>query len=251
MTTDTFTKTASSTFEINGEEVRIYGMAKGSGMIHPNMATMLGFVMTDASIKKNVFQTLLKEANEKTFNRIIVDGDTSTNDMVIALANGASGVAIEPQTDSYIIFEEELFKVLKKLSIDIVRDGEGATKVIEITVEGAATDEDAVKAARTIALSPLVKTAIHGEDANWGRIIAAVGYSGIEFDPAKFEIIINGVQILNQNYLVTLSNDEANESLKYPTIKMVVKLNAGSGNGTCWTCDFSEEYVKINGSYRS
>ena len=143
--------------------------------------------------RKKYFQNLLKNSTDSTFNRIIVDGDTSTNDMVIALANGASGASIIPETESYKIFEEKLYEVLKKLSIDIVRDGEGATKVIEITVEGASSDEDAVKAARTVALSPLVKTAIHGEDANWGRIIAAVGYSGIEFDPAKFEIVINDV----------------------------------------------------------
>ena len=251
VTTDTFVKTFSSSFKINGDEVTIYGMAKGSGMIHPNMATMLGFVLTDAAIEKNVFQELLKNSTDKTFNRIIVDGDTSTNDMVIALANGASGVSIVPKTESYKIFEKELYQVLKKLSIDIVRDGEGATKVIEITVEGALNNDDAVKAARTVALSPLVKTAIHGEDANWGRIIAAVGYSGIEFDPAKFEIIINGVQILHQDYLVALSNAEANKSLKSSNIDMLIKLNSGEGKATCWTCDFSEEYVKINGSYRS
>ncbi len=251
MTTDTFVKTASSSFQIDGDEITIYGMAKGSGMIHPNMATMLGFVLTDAAIEKDVFQTLLKKSTDSTFNRIIVDGDTSTNDMVIALANGASGASVVPETESYKIFEEKLYEVLKKLSIDIVRDGEGATKVIEITVEGASSDEDAVKAARTVALSPLVKTAIHGEDANWGRIIAAVGYSGIEFDPAKFEIVINGVQILHQDYLVQLSNTEANQSLKSPDIKLLIKLNGGVGTGTCWTCDFSEEYVKINGSYRS
>lgn len=251
MTTDTFVKTVSSSFLINGDEVTIYGMAKGSGMIHPNMATMLGFVLTDAAIEKNIFQNLLKNSTDSTFNRIIVDGDTSTNDMVIALANGASGASIIPETESYKIFEEKLYQVLKKLSIDIIRDGEGATKVIEITVEGASSNEDAVKAARTVALSPLVKTAIHGEDANWGRIIAAVGYSGIEFDPAKFEIVINGTQILNQNYSVTLSNAEANQSLKSSNIELLIKLNGGEGTATCWTCDFSEEYVKINGSYRS
>lgn len=251
ITTDTFVKTVSASFTINDEEVTIYGMAKGSGMIHPNMATMLGFVLTDAAIEKNIFQTLLKNSTDNTFNRIIVDGDTSTNDMVIALANGASGVSVTPDTESYKIFEEELFHVLKKLSIDIVRDGEGATKVVEITVEGALSNEDAIKAARTIALSPLVKTAIHGEDANWGRIIAAVGYSGIEFNPDKFEIVINGVQILYQDYLVTLTNAEANQALKSANIELLVKLNGGVGKATCWTCDFSEEYVKINGSYRS
>jgi glutamate N-acetyltransferase/amino-acid N-acetyltransferase len=251
MTTDTFRKCASSTFIIDGGEVTIYGMAKGSGMIHPNMATMLGFVLTDAAIDKNVFQALLKKTSDRTFNRIIVDGDTSTNDMVVALANGASGAAVIREKESYKIFEEELYRVLKKLSIDIVKDGEGATKLIEVKVEGAESDEDAVKAARTIALSPLVKTAFHGEDANWGRIIAAAGYSGIEFDPAKFEIFINGVRILEQNYKVTMPNAEANATLKPESIELLVRLNGGSGTASCWTCDFSEEYVRINGSYRS
>jgi glutamate N-acetyltransferase/amino-acid N-acetyltransferase len=140
---------------------------------------------------------------------------------------------------------------MKKLSIDIVIDGEGATKLIEITVEGALCDEDATKAARTIALSPLVKTAIHGEDANWGRIIAAVGYSGIDFDPDKFEIIINDVPILKQKYFVTLPIEEANKTLKPRNINLKIKLNIGKGTSTVWTCDFSEEYVKINGSYRT
>ena len=252
MTTDTFVKSFSSTFEIDGKIVSIGGIAKGSGMIHPNMATMLAFITTDASIEKNVFQGLLKTVTDKTFNRIVVDGDTSTNDMVVALANGASGTdPLQPQTESYKIFEEHLYEVLKKLSIDIVIDGEGATKLIEITVEGALSDSDAEKAARTVALSPLVKTAIHGEDANWGRIIAAVGYSGIDFNPDKFEIIINDVPILKQNYFVTLPNAEANKTLKSRNINLKIKLNMGSGTSTVWTCDFSEEYVKINGSYRT
>ena len=252
MTTDTFVKSTSSTFIIEGKEVSIGGIAKGSGMIHPNMATMLAFVTTDATIEKNVFQGLLKNVTDKTFNRIVVDGDTSTNDMVIALANGASGIdSLLPETESYKMFEENLYQVMKKLSVDIVVDGEGATKLIEITVEDALSDEDAAKAARTVALSPLVKTAIHGEDANWGRIIAAVGYSGIDFDPDKFEIIINNVPILKQNYVVTLPNEEANKTLKARNINLLIKLNMGSGASTVWTCDFSEEYVKINGSYRT
>jgi len=251
LTTDTFAKSTSSTFIIDGKEVSIGGIAKGSGMIHPNMATMLAFITTDAAIEKNIFQSLLKTVADKTFNRIVVDGDTSTNDMVIALANGASGVSIETQKDSYKIFEEHLYEVLKKLSIDIVIDGEGATKLIEITVEGALSDEDATKAARTIALSPLVKTAIHGEDANWGRIIAAVGYSGIDFNPDKFEIVINDIPILKQNYFVTLPIAEANKTLKPRNINLKIKLNMGSGTSTVWTCDLSEEYVKINGSYRT
>ena len=252
LTTDTFVKSESITFMIGDKEVNIGGIAKGSGMIHPNMATMLAFVTTDAAIDKEIFQTVLKDVTDKTFNRIVVDGDTSTNDMVIALANGQSGIeSIKPGTEAYNLFSENLCKVLKKLSIDIVSDGEGATKMIEITVDGALNDNDAEKAARTVALSPLVKTAFHGEDANWGRIIAAVGYSGIDFDPDKFEIIINGTPILKQNYTVTLPIEDANKTLKPKNIKLHLKLNGGNGKATCWTCDFSEEYVKINGSYRT
>ena len=199
LTTDTFTKTASGSFMANGKTVTIGGMSKGSGMIHPNMATMLAFVTTDAAVENGAFQGALKEISDKTFNKIIVDGDTSTNDMVIALANGASGIEpIQSGTPEFVSFLNCLGKVMKKLSIDIVRDGEGATKLVEITVEGALNDRDADKAARTVALSPLVKTAIHGEDTNWGRVIAAVGYSGIEFDPAEFEIIINGSPVLKK-----------------------------------------------------
>ncbi len=252
LTTDTFTKTASECFEINGKIVTIGGISKGSGMIHPNMATMLAFITTDAAIENNTFQKVLKDVADQTFNRIVVDGDTSTNDMVIALANGESGIEnILSGSQEYKLFEEKLYAVLKKLSIDIVRDGEGATKLVEINVEGALSDKDAEKAARTIALSPLVKTAIHGEDANWGRILAAVGYSGIEFDPDKFEIIINNVPILEQNYKVSLPINEANQTLKSKEINLLVKLNVGQGKATVWTCDLSEEYVKINGSYRT
>lgn len=251
MTTDTFVKSHAVTFEINGKNVTIGGISKGSGMIHPNMATMLAFVTTDAKVEPETLQLLLKSTCDKTFNRIIVDGDTSTNDMALILANGASEADIIPGSPSYEFFEENLFQLLKKLSIDIVKDGEGATKLVEITVEGALSDKDAEKAARTVALSPLVKTAIHGEDANWGRILAAVGYSGIDFDPGKFEIIINGTQILKQNYEVTLPIAEANQTLKPAEINILLKLNKSNGKATCWTCDFSEEYVKINGSYRS
>jgi glutamate N-acetyltransferase/amino-acid N-acetyltransferase len=252
MTTDTFPKFFSSTFFIDGAEVSIGGIAKGSGMIHPNMATMLGFITTDAAIEQDLFQLLLKKTVDKTFNRIIVDGDTSTNDMVIALANGSSGIKpLQPETEPYKIFEEEFYQVLKKLALDIVRDGEGATKLVQVTVEGASSEIDAVRAAKAVSLSPLVKTAIHGEDANWGRIIAAVGYSGIEFDPAQLEIIINDVPILKKDYTVTLPIKEANQTLKSKDIHLLIKLNLNGGDATCWTCDFSEEYVKINGSYRS
>jgi glutamate N-acetyltransferase / amino-acid N-acetyltransferase len=252
ITTDTFIKTAAESFDVKGKTVTIGGISKGSGMIHPNMATMLAFVTTDAAIDGETFQIVLKEVSDKTFNRIVVDGDTSTNDMVIALANGESGIdTIKLNSEEYNLFSKSLYNVLKKLSVDIVRDGEGATKLVEINVEGALNDKDAEKAARQVALSPLVKTAIHGEDANWGRILAAVGYSGIEFDPDKFEIIINGTTILGQNYFVTLPIEQANQTLKSKEIEITLKLNCGDGKATVWTCDFSEEYVKINGSYRS
>lgn len=251
MTTDTFPKLFNKTFLIDGKEVSIGGIAKGSGMIHPNMATMLAFITTDAKIEKSTLQKLLKNVTDLTFNKIVVDGDTSTNDMVLMLANGASNVEIIDETENYKIFEKNLYELLKKLSIDIVKDGEGATKLVEINVEGALSDTDADKAARQIALSPLVKTAIHGEDANWGRIIAAVGYSGIEFNPDLFELEINEVPILKQNYEVTLPNELANQTLKSSEVKIRVNLNAGNGKAKIWTCDFSEEYVKINGSYRS
>lgn len=252
MTTDTFKKIATATCDIDGRTVQIGGIAKGSGMIHPNMATMLGFITTDAAIERNAFQSLLKHTCDKTFNRIVVDGDTSTNDMVVALANGEAGIApLRAGTPAFARFAAAFESVLKKLALDIVRDGEGATKLVEITVEGARSDADAVRAAKSVALSPLVKTAIHGEDANWGRIIAAVGYSGIEFDPARFEISINGVPILQKNYLVTLPNHEANKSLRGDFVELRITLHAGSGKSTVWTCDFSEQYVVINGSYRS
>lgn len=251
MTTDTFPKLFNKTFLIDGKEVSIGGIAKGSGMIHPNMATMLAFITTDAKIDKETLQKLLKKITDLTFNKIVVDGDTSTNDMVLMLANGASNVEIIEETENYKIFEKNLYELLKKLSIDIVKDGEGATKLVEINVEGALSDADADKAARQVALSPLVKTAIHGEDANWGRIIAAVGYSGIEFNPDLFELEINEVPILKQNYEVTLPNELANQTLKSSEVKIRINLNAGNGKSTIWTCDFSEEYVKINGSYRS
>ncbi len=252
MTTDTFKKVATASFDVDGRTVNIGGVAKGSGMIHPNMATMLAFITTDAALERDVFQELLKTAVDRTFNRIVVDGDTSTNDMVVALANGESAVKpLLPGTHGYKRFAHHLERVLKELAIAIVRDGEGATKLVEITVEGARTNADAVRAAKAIALSPLVKTAMHGEDANWGRIIAAVGYSGIEFEPALCEIVINGTPILCKNFLVPLSNQEANRSLKGDFVDLRVMLHGGEGQATVWTCDFSEQYVVINGSYRS
>lgn len=253
MTTDTFVKEYALEFDLGGTRVRMGGMAKGSGMIAPNMATMLAFVSTDAAVAPEVLRTALSRASDRSFNRISVDGDTSTNDMVAVLANGASGAG--PLTRAagadYEAFYGALERVLLALSKMIVRDGEGATKFIEITVNGAADEECAVRAARAIANSNLVKTAIHGEDANWGRIIAAVGYSGVDFDPARVEISFGPVPILRPNYAIDFSEEDAKKVLGQKDITITVDLHQGNGSASFWTCDLTGEYVAINANYRT
>ena len=253
MTTDTFAKEYAIRFPLKGAEVAIGGMSKGSGMIAPNMATMLAFVTTDARVAPGVLRHALMGASDRSFNRITVDGDTSTNDMVLLLANGAAGN--EPLNDlndpAYPEFAAALEHVLVKLSKMIVKDGEGATKFVEITVSGAATEKDAVAAARAIANSSLVKTAIHGEDANWGRILAAIGYSGIEFRPEDVEIYFGDVSILGQNYRIEFSEEAAKKVLVQKEMTITVKLHRGEASATFWTCDLSKEYVAINANYRT
>lgn len=252
MTTDTFSKEYAVKFSINDSEIIIGGMAKGSGMIKPNMATMLAFITTDALISKDLLQESLKIVVNKTFNRISVDNDTSTNDMVIVLANGLSRVPeIKKDTEEYGLFLNALEKVCKTLAKMIVKDGEGATKLIEVNIKGAATPEYALKAARAVADSYLVKTAIHGADANWGRIIAAVGYSGIEFNPEKVTLKISGLNILDAGYKVVFSEKEAKEVLMKNEVKIEVDLHDGVYEETIWTSDLSKEYITINASYRS
>ncbi|HTO94025.1 MAG TPA: bifunctional ornithine acetyltransferase/N-acetylglutamate synthase, partial [Bacteroidota bacterium] len=200
-----------------------------------------------------VLQTALSRASDRSFNRISVDGDTSTNDMVAVLANGASGAPLvtEPKGPVYEAFYAALEHVLTVLSKMIVRDGEGATKFIEINVTGAADDASAARAARAIANSSLVKTAMNGEDANWGRILAAVGYSGIEFDPARTEIAFGDLPILRKNYVIDFSEEEAARVLHEKDITINVRLNGGGGSASFWTCDLSREYVAINANYRT
>jgi glutamate N-acetyltransferase/amino-acid N-acetyltransferase len=252
MTTDTFSKEYAVKFSINDSEIIIGGMAKGSGMIKPNMATMLAFITTDALISKDLLQESLKIVVNKTFNRISVDNDTSTNDMVIVLANGLSRVPeIKKDTEEYGLFLNALEKVCKTLAKMIVKDGEGATKLIEVNIKGAVTPEYALKAARAVADSYLVKTAIHGADANWGRIIAAVGYSGIEFNPEKVTLKISGLNILDAGYKVVFSEKEAKEALMKNEVKIEVDLHDGVYEETIWTSDLSKEYITINASYRS
>jgi len=257
LTTDTFVKECAVEFTCGapgaGTRAIIGGMAKGSGMIMPNMATMLAFVTTDAAVSPVALQAALSRASDRSFNRISVDGDTSTNDMVAVLANGASGAApiAEPKGEAYEAFASALQHVLTVLSKMIVRDGEGATKFIEINVTGAADESSAARAARAIANSSLVKTAMNGEDANWGRILAAVGYSGIEFDPAKTEIAFGNLPILRKNYTIDFSEEEAARVLHAKEITINVRLNGGEGSASFWTCDLSREYVAINANYRT
>jgi len=253
MTTDTFSKELAVRVTLDGVDVTIGGMAKGSGMIAPNMATMLAFITTDANITSELLSYSLKRAADRSFNRITVDGDTSTNDMVLVLANGMAGnrELNDPAGVSYQKFYDALEHLLVRLSKMIVLDGEGATKFVEIEVRGAATEEAAVRAARAIANSSLVKTAINGEDANWGRILAAVGYSGIDFAPAEVEIFFGDVPILRKNYAIDFSEEAAKRVLSQKEIRITVDLHQGAHVASFWTCDLSKEYVAINANYRT
>jgi glutamate N-acetyltransferase/amino-acid N-acetyltransferase len=253
MTTDTFSKEAAVSVELEGVKVTIGGMAKGSGMIAPNMATMLGFIATDANIEGSLLQDALKQAVDRSFNRISVDGDTSTNDMVVVLANGlaGNGKISELSGVAFKRFYDALEFLLVKLSKMIVVDGEGATKFVEIVVKGASAENAAVRAAKSIANSNLVKTAINGEDANWGRILAAIGYSGIDFDPARVEIYFDDVRILGENYSIKFSEEQAKQILQRKEIRITVDLNQGDASASFWTCDLSKEYVAINANYRT
>jgi glutamate N-acetyltransferase / amino-acid N-acetyltransferase len=259
MTTDTRPKQANATCSIGGKTVRVAGCAKGAGMIHPNMATMLAFVITDAAVAPRVLDYALREVAARTFNSITVDGDSSTNDTLLLLANGASGARRITQSKGadYNTFVEALERVCKALALGIVEDGEGATHVVEIEVRGAPNDSAAKKVAETIALSSLVKTAIAGADPNWGRILAAAGRSGVAFNPDRTEIWMAGIKVYGppkgKSYSIALPLDEsmAHARLLEKNISIVVDLHKGRGTARMWTCDFTAEYVHINASYRT
>lgn len=252
MTTDTYAKEMAVSFELGGEEVRVGVVAKGSGMIAPNMATMLAFVTTDVAIAPALLQKALVAGNEVSFNRISVDGDTSTNDMVLLMANGLAGNRmIVHEGEEYQLFASVVKELLVDMAKKVARDGEGATKLIEVAVRGAATEEDACAIARSVSNSNLVKTAIHGEDANWGRIIAAIGYAGVEVAPENIEISLNELPVLLRNYQIVLDEEKAKEVLAQATIVITIDLNQGDRSATFWTCDLTKEYVHINASYRS
>jgi len=250
MTTDTFPKFFTLDVQLSGGSVRLSGIAKGSGMICPNMATMLAILATDASIAPDSLQKALKLANQKSFNAITVDGDTSTNDMVSIFASGR-GPEIVAESVDFILFYEALEALMTFLAKLIVIDGEGATKLVTITVEGAFDDREAELAARTIAQSSLVKTAIHGEDANWGRIVAAAGRSGASFNQEELELHFNDLIILKPGFIADFSEAEASEIMAKESYTITLRLGSGPGRATVWSCDLSKEYVDINGSYRS
>ncbi len=255
MTTDTFPKGSTRTATLLGKTVTINGFAKGSGMIAPDMATMLGYIFTDAALPAPILQALLSEVNERSFNSITVDGDTSTSDTLLLFATGKAGNPVPARADAPELadFRQALAAVTLDLAQQIVRDGEGASKFITITVKGADSDEAAKRIALTIANSPLVKTAIAGEDANWGRIVAAVGRAGERADRDRLKITIGGVLICADGMEVP-GYDEApvTAHMKGKEVDILVDLDlGGAGSSTVWTCDLTHGYIDINGSYRS
>ena len=255
MTTDTRLKQIGLSIELPGGTVTIGSMAKGSGMIHPDMATMLAVLTTDAKIPAPVLQRLLRAAVERSFNRITVDGDTSTNDSVLLLANGASGVAVEDEISQQRL-AEALDRVCIALAQEIVRDGEGASKFLTLSVVGAPDEAAAVRVAKTIATSPLVKTALAGEDPNWGRVLAAAGRAGVEFDPSRLALWIGNdrdgeLQLVQAGVASNWEAAAAESILAEPEITMRLDLGQGAASATVWTCDLTQEYVSINAQYHT
>lgn len=249
MTTDLVSKESAVTVEIGGKTVTVAGATKGSGMIHPDMATMLAFVTTDAAIEQDCLDGIVQRAADRSFNVISVDGDTSTNDTFIVIANGAAGNTPITGGEDEALIEEAITHVSMELAKAIVRDGEGATKLIEINVSGALSDEDARQAARVISTSPLVKTAVFGNDPNWGRVMMALGRSGIEMQESKVTLHFNDICVLENGQAVPFDRDDAVERMKQPEVRFDVSLGLADGAATAWTCDFSYEYVRINGEY--
>jgi glutamate N-acetyltransferase/amino-acid N-acetyltransferase len=249
MTTDPFPKEHAVRVTTSRGTFVVGGMAKGSGMIEPNMATMLAFVSTDAQVTPALLRRALAESARETFNAITVDGECSTNDSLFAMASGTSGVVIDDEL--YPALLSGLLAVSRPLALGIVRGGEGATKVIGVTVCDARTADDARTVARTIANSPLVKTAVHGADPNWGRIVAAAGRAGVQFDINRVTVRIGGILLFDEGLPRDEAAPRAAEVLKHDTIDIAVSLGSGEASATIWGCDLSAEYVRINGEYRT
>ncbi len=254
MTTDTRPKGATKQIEIDGQTVTISGISKGAGMIMPNMATMLGFIGTDAAVEPQLLQEILTDAANKSFNRITIDGDTSTNDSCMLIATGRSGAIVSSSdTEALNLFVEAINEVMLEIALAIVKDGEGATKLVTVSVESAATQEEALNTAYTVAHSPLVKTALFASDPNWGRILAAVGRAGIEnFDLETLKIYLDDVCIVeNGGRAASYTEDAGQAVMNQENILIRIVLNRGDVNETVWTTDLSHEYVTINADYRS
>lgn len=256
MTTDTFQKEGFISFKLGEKKVNMAGIAKGSGMIHPNMATMLCFVVSDVNIDPDLLQDALSESVKRTFNMITVDGDTSTNDMVSVMANGLSeNKRITEKDNDYELFQQKLEDLLRHLAKAIVSDGEGATKFVEYKVTNARSEKDARKIAKTIANSNLVRTALFGRDPNWGRIIAAVGRSGVDIDADKIDIYLGSskkmMKVAENGNRLDFDRKRVKLMLKSSQLRVLVKLNQGEKEATAWGCDFSYEYVRINAEYHT
>ncbi len=251
MTTDTCPKIILRNGEIGDKPFKIIGIAKGSGMICPNMATMLCFVCTDAVVDREILQKVLLSATHRSFNRITIDGDTSTNDMILIMSNGLAEAKVQ-NPDQIESFQRVLDEVLVQLARQVVRDGEGATKLVEICVKGALTNEDAKKVAFTVANSNLVKTAFFGEDANWGRILGAAGRADVPIEPEKVDIRFDDILMVENGVgCGDMAEVNATKVLQKPEFIVTIDLKMGNGIDSIFTCDFSVDYVKINADYRS
>ncbi|MBD3859795.1 bifunctional ornithine acetyltransferase/N-acetylglutamate synthase [Bacillus sp. 28A-2] len=252
LTTDTVIKNTTYTLTIDGKEILISGAAKGSGMIHPNMATMLGFVTTDANVEQEALQQALRDITDVTFNQITVDGETSTNDMVLVMANGmAENDALNEEHPEWPLFKEGLKLACEDLAKEIARDGEGATKLIEAKVAGAKNNLEAGIIAKKIVGSSLVKTAVYGTDANWGRIVGAIGHSAASVTPEEVEVYLGGKCLFKHNEPQSFSEEEAKAYLEQDEITIFIQMNEGNGEAAAWGCDLTYDYVKINASYRT
>lgn len=262
MTTDTTIKTAQASFMTGGREVRLWGCAKGAGMIHPSMtptgsprrapahATLLAFLLTDLQARPGDLRRMLESSVDKSFNRVTVDGDTSTNDSAFLLANGRSGVRLAP-AGVKAAFQAALDEICVGLAKQMAKDGEGASKFLEIRVQGARTESEAQRMAMTVATSPLVKTAAYGEDSNWGRILAAMGRSGVRFDPSKADICFGPLRVFRRGAPTSVSAERAREPLRAKEVVISIRLRQGQAQGLYWTCDFTGQYVDINARYRT
>jgi glutamate N-acetyltransferase/amino-acid N-acetyltransferase len=251
LTTDTRTKEAAVRVEVGGKTVTVGGTAKGSGMIHPNMGTMLAFLTTDAAVEPECLQETLNRATERSFNRVTVDGDTSPSDMALLLANGAAGnEPLTAESADFPAFSEAVEAVARTLAKEIARDGEGATRLVEVVVEGAESEEAAAALAKSVVGSSLVKAAVFGEDANWGRVLTAMGYAGVPFDPDGLELWFGPVKVF-EGAPVPHETAEANAALATGEVRITARLGEGGASATAWGCDLSYEYVRINGSYRT